>query len=275
MAKKIWGGKKITEIIKDAKGKQNDLNFLFNKSQETVAGIDEIAKKVNEKFQSVSSEANEVGVVLDEVRSEKQEIQILKDEVSGLESAANELVKTNQTLVKEIKDQLAVVTGASLSNTFEGRRKILSSSATKWFWWLLGDILILVAVAAIIFLELKNTQSLTIGFFLKFSLSFPFIYAAVFFHSQYNKEKEIEEEYAFKSAVSFSFDAYRKILVEEINYEKPDEKIKLLDFVIDTIKNIYSPITGNTHPRKVNVESSNTLEKINKIIDNIVGLVKH
>lgn len=275
MAKKIWGGKKITEIIKDAESKQNDLNSLFNRLQETAVNIEEIAKKVNEKLQFVSLKASEVNNTLVEVKNEKQEIQHFKDEISNLKLVTDELVKTNQTLVKEIKDQLAVVAGGSLSNTFDKRRGVLSESAAKWFRWLLGDILMLVGVAAIVFLELKDIQSLTTGFFLKFSLSFPFIYAAIFFHQQYSKERELEEEYAFKSAVSFSFDAYRKIIVEEVDYEKPDEKMKLLDFVIETIKNIYSPIVKNLHSKKESGESSSTLEKINKMIDNVVGLAKH
>ncbi len=275
MAKKIWGGKKISEILKDAENKQERINSLFGELQETASKIKNVSDEIDQVSKTTSISATNVENVLSEVRGSRDEIQKLRGGVTQLQSSTEELINANKNLLDEAKEQLAVIAGGSLSNTFEKRRDILSSSAKKWFNWLLIDVLFLIIVAAIVFSELKGSSGLTTSFFLKFSLSFPFIYLAFFFHGQYSRERELEEEYAFKSAVSFSFDAYRKILVEEINYEKSDEKMKLLDFVIDTIKNIYSPIMKNTHSKKDSGESNSTLEKINKIVDNIVGLVKH
>lgn len=274
MAKKIWGGKKITEIIKDVQEKQGRINLLLGEFQETATKVKNTVAEIDQMSKTVSDNATNIEGVLSEARDSKDEIQKLREEVARLQSSTQELIESNKKLLDESKEQLAVIAGGSLSNTFEKRRVLLNESASKWKNWLLGDIVALVIVAIIIFLELKSNQSLTTGFFLKFSFSFPFIYAAFFFHGQYSKERELEEEYAFKSAVSFSLDAYRKLLNEEIDDEKSDERARLLDFITSTVEKIYSPPINNIKADKSNNGSPETLDKIREIFENIVNLTK-
>lgn len=273
MAKK-WGEKKITEIIKDVQEKQGQANLLFGEFQETANKVKNTADEIDQMSKTVVTNATNVESMLSEVRNSKDEIQKLREGVAQLQSSTQELIESNEKLLNESKEQLAVIAGGSLSNTFEKRRALLNESASKWKYWLLGDIIVLAAIAAIIFLELKSTQSLTTGFFLKFSFSFPFIYAAFFFHGQYNKERELEEEYAFKSAVSFSLEAYRKLLNEEIDDDKSEERARLLDFIVSTVEKIYSSPIKNFKADKINSGSPETLDKIGEIIKNIVNLTK-
>lgn len=264
MAKKIWGGKKITEILQDAEEKQQKINSLFTSIQTTAEQINSIARQTDEKLANISTVANNVESSLSNVKGAVEEIHQLKTEVGELKSETSKLLEANQSLIEEIKNQLAVAAGGSLSNTFEKRKKELGDSKEKWFYWLMIDILILAGIAIFVFLELKNNLTITPGFLLKFSLSFPFIYAAVFFHSQYSKERELLEEYAFKSAVAFSFEAYRKILKEEINQEQAEQQNKFLEFIIDSIKKIYTSPREiiSRHPNKENSVEMGILEKL-------------
>lgn len=271
MAKKIWGGKKITEIIKDAEAKREQLNTLFEELQQTATRIKVVADGADKTSESASANAASVESTLTEVRAEQAEISQLKGQITELKVAAEELVQTNEKLATESKEQLAVIAGGSLSNTFEKRREVLGESARKWFFWLLADIAALIVIAFIVFTELRNNQELTTGFFLKFSLSFPFIYAAFFFHGQYRNDKDLEEEYAFKSAVSFSMNAYRKLLNEEIDSEKTEEQSRLLDFITDTIKRLYTPPRRELAygSKKGNLESSGLVGELKDILKTI------
>lgn len=266
MAKKIWGGKKITDILKDAEIKQKKINDFF-------IDVQNFADKIKSISQLVLDEETKIKNIVSETGISKERINKLEEEVSGLKSSTEELVNTNKEIITQAKDELAYIAGASLSNTFEKRREILNGSADAWFNWLLGDILCLVAVAALVFFELKGSQTLTTGFFIKLSISFPFIYAAIFFHGQYNKERDLEEEYAFKSAVSFSLDSYRKVINEEIDNTIPAERIKLVEFVIDTIKGVYTSPVKQSDLNKSNPQG--TLEKIKDIVESVANLAKH
>ena len=272
--RKNWGGKKITEIIKDAEQKQQNIGSLLERVREKASQIESAFQQASEKLSGISSNAANADTIVGNIENTKNEVQQIKDEVVELKVTTRELVETNQSLLEETKNQLAVVAGGVLSNTFEGRRQILGKSATIWFRWLLFDILALILVAVIVFLELKTTQNLTTGFFLKFSLSFPFIYGAFFFHGQYSKERDLEEDYAFKSAVSFSLEAYRKLLKGEIDNGIAEERNKLLDFIINTVKNIYTS-PGSGHTRKKNRKvSSDALDDIKEILKNITDLAR-
>jgi len=266
MAKKIWGGKKISDILKDAEIKHQKISDLFNDAQNS-------ANNIKSLLQSILGEETKIKNIILETDSSKEGIIKLEEEVSALKSSTEELVNTNREIVTQAKDELAYIAGASLSNTFEKRRDILNTSARRWLYWLLGNIICLVCVAFIVFLELKGTQTLTTGFFIKLSLSFPFIYAAIFFHSQYNHERNLEEEYAFKSAVSFSLDSYRKVINEEIDDTIPAERMRLVEFVIDTIKGVYTSPVKQSGTDKTN--SQGTLEKIKDIVESIANLAKH
>jgi hypothetical protein len=269
MAKTKWGNKKITEIIKDFETKQIKVNELFNSTQEIVTQITVAATEVNKKIESISLSAGQVEETLSDAKSSTGEIQNIKNEVSELKVSTAELVKTNQLLVEEIKNQLGAAAGGSLSHTFDKRKEDLEKSKDKWKKWFLFNILALFGVALYVFLELKNNQGFSTILSLKISLAFPLIYSAIFFHSQYNKEKEYLEEYAFKSVVSFSLEAYRKLLKEEIDSGQPEERGKFLSFMLEAINKIF------TSPRELISKNPHKEESIEvNILERVLGIIK-
>ena len=183
-----------------------------------------------------------------------------------MKSSFEELLEKSNTLAEEIKTQLGTAAGGSLSHTFNDRKKDLEKSKNNWRKWFLWNIVALFVVALVVFLELKSSQGFSTTLWLKITLAFPLIYSAIFFHSQYNKEREYVEEYAFKSAVALSLQAYRELFKDEIDPDKPEEQERLLDFISSTTKQIY------TSPREIiaihpNKEESVELGILNKLID--------
>ena len=69
----------------------------------------------------------------------------------------------------------------------------------------------------------------------------PLVYSAVFFHAQHSKAREYLEEYSFKTLVARSLDTCRKILKEDMKGKNAEEEKKYLDFVINSMKNLYTP----------------------------------
>lgn len=105
---------------------------------------------------------------------------------------------------------------------------------------------------------------------MKFTLSFPFIYGAFFFHSQFNKEKQLLEEYAFKSAVSLSLEASRQLLEDAFNENQ--DKTKIIEFMTSAINRIYTSPRENiaTHPNKEDNIEVDVLDKVAGIFKKII-----
>ncbi len=135
---------------------------------------------------------------------------------------------------------------ASSDNTlwqiFENRKQEVQKARDQWLYLFIANILALFAIAIFIFISLSNGTSFAIAALLEFGVALPLAYSAIFFHAQHSKTREYLEEYAFKALVARSLDTCRKILKEDIG-EKIDavEEKKYLDFVIGSMKNLYTP----------------------------------
>lgn len=258
--------KKLKEAYNDAQVKSGQIATLLSDVQQITDKINFANSEANEKLISISSAADGANRTLTDVQSAVGDIQGIKNEITELKVSVEELIEKSKTLTEQIEVQLGTAAGGSLSHTFNDRKKELEKSKNAWHKWFLWNIAALFVVALIVFIELKSNQGFTTTLWLKITLAFPLIYSAIFFHAQYNKEREYVEEYAFKSAVALSLQAYKELFKEEIDSEKEGEQEKLLDFITSTTKQIY------TSPREIiaahpNKEESVELGVLGKLIE--------
>lgn len=127
------------------------------------------------------------------------------------------------------------------SCVFEERKIELQKSKNMWRNLFLVNIVLLLCVTFFAFLELTANMGFTTVLWLDLVLALPLVYSAIFFHAQHSRDREYLEEYSFKSVVARSFESYRTLLKEDINSEHAEEQKKFLDFVIDSVKNLYTP----------------------------------
>ena len=93
--------------------------------------------------------------------------------------------------------------------------------------------------------------------------TFPFFFLLFYSISQYNKEQNFQEEYAFKSAVALTIKAYADIVV--------DEKLKD-EMIISSVNAVYkSPTAEKGHNKK---ESNEILETTKELLGTAVDIVK-
>jgi hypothetical protein len=242
--------KKWEEIIIEIESKKQEVNNTFDTIRQKIDQLNNNINDANNKFATISSVEEQTKKRNEDSSQSFITIEKCRSDIEKFQLATKELLETNKELSEQIENQLGIAAGGSLSHTFNDRKTELGKSTKKWFWCLIIDILILAGVAFFVFLELKNNPALTPNFFLKFTLSFPFVYGAFFFHSQFNKEKQLLEEYAFKSAVSLSLEAYRQLLKGEI--EEGQDKGKITEFMTKAIDKIYTSPRENIaiHPNK-------------------------
>ena len=132
-----------------------------------------------------------------------------------------------------------------LSGVFEERGREIEKSKAMWLNLFLLNILLLFGAALFIFFQIIVGISFAAASLLQFAITLPLIYSAIFFHAQHNKAREYVEEYSFKSLVARSLTAYRNFLKAEVGRGNPEEQKKYLDFLITSVKDLYTP------PRKI------------------------
>lgn len=155
----------------------------------------------------------------------------------------------------------------TLSRAFEERKRELQRSKSIWRNWFLANIAILFCIALLIFLEWSATAGFTAVLWLELTLALPLVYSAIFFHAQHNRDREYLEEYSFKSIVARSLEAYRALLKEEVGPGRAEERKKLLGFLIDAVKDLYTPPRAIISKHPVKSEEDVKVGVIEKLAD--------
>lgn len=153
------------------------------------------------------------------------------------------------------------------SSVFEARKLELQHSKNVWRNWFLFNIIFLFLVAVLAFAGLMFNASLTAILLLELAVTLPLAYSAIFFHAQHNRDREYLEEYSFKSVVARSLEAYRLLLKEDVNPERAEEKKKLLDFIIDTAKNLHTSPRAMISKNPVRDEEDVKVGVVEKLAD--------
>ena len=86
-------------------------------------------------------------------------------------------------------------------------------------------------------------------FFVRLGVMIPLGFLMYFTASQYKKEREAEEEYAFKSAISFSLEPYRDLLIRMRKDEELEAEFvkRLMEDVFDNpVKRLYNHKDANS-----------------------------
>jgi hypothetical protein len=91
--------------------------------------------------------------------------------------------------------------------------------------------------------EAQYYRADSLAFWVKLSLTLPLGYAIGFCTVQYNKERRLEEEYAFKASISVSLNPYRDLIHSILKEDGTDDQTKYSDFVVDSVRNVFTPPT--------------------------------
>lgn len=138
-----------------------------------------------------------------------------------------EVVKTNESLIGQIKDHLRKAIGASLFTAFDTRRKLITTSSwiwaalllvsvggTIWFaFWFVSEVAKLTTVSEVSKLTTETPVNMQwIVVYARLVIVAPLAFLITFTAKRYTSERRAEEEWAFKSAISISLDPFRDLI---------------------------------------------------------------
>lgn len=140
---------------------------------------------------------------------------------------------------KDITQKLSHATGITLFHSFEKREGQIKG---HWIWLIIAGA-VLAIVIGLTANFVSNSTEYTAAFYIKLSLGLPAFVFAGFALQQYGRERRLKEEYAFKSSISLSLEAYRKLVEQAVETLTPDDKAKFADFLVHSIGVIFDSPT--------------------------------
>jgi len=179
-----------------------------------------------------------------------------------------QLVDDLSKLKDQIKEQIQQATGFQLFGAFQSRQNEIAKSKQFWVY----AIFILIGISACVTIwiarEAQHYNTNSLAFWVKLSITVPLGFALGFCTVQYNRERRLEEEYAFKASISVSLNPYRDLIHSILEKDGAVDQSKYSDFVVDAVRNVFTPPTDKVFDT---VPRSGITEKALKQTAEIIG----
>lgn len=270
---------RVTELLTQATEDRNQSAAVLAELSNTKAQVQADRDTIQQARDAVGAMEAGVKQFFDDIEKSRSDLQTAiksaTDTVNVNDNRTQEIITKNEELEKEIKEHLLKAVGASLFTAFERRKGRIIVS--KWIWASLLTAAVIAQVFVFFWLA-THVASLPAGrsvisqptFLLRATASVPIILFLAYAIREYARERDYEELYGFKSALSFSLSPYLD-LVKQLGADETNEKTT--DFVVKTIGQIFeNPLesrTRGTHrgDRREARNAKDILEVLLKILE--------
>ena len=252
---------KKLEIEKLINTKRQELEALKNNQSESnvilekIKGAQQTATSAQTAIETLNGEANNIVTalknaqihIIDQIEINKETISQSKKALEDFkEEATTKISKITSdfdsvsTNAEEVRKMMGYIADGTLSHSFNKRKEDLSTQITKWFW---ASVIIAVLaigwVCVVFFWVGANTGSEWANILINGIKSSPLFFLLGFAISQYQKERNLMEEYAFRESVAVTLTAY----LEQMPEKGDEEKRRLL---LSTVEQLYTkPVIAN------------------------------
>ena len=197
---------------------------------------------------------------------------VVKKNDAELKRLTNEL----KTLEGVIREKIELATNYQLFHSFQTRQFAIEKSKNFWARALALCVGISVVASIVFICCLPYVKVYDAAFYLKLSISLPIIFAITFCSMQFTRERNLEEEYAFKANISISLEPYRKLVADLVNEDDPADRAKYSDFVIESINKVFTaPTSHHSDGKPPNGELiTGVLKEVGNIIEPVVKVLR-
>ncbi len=270
----------ITANLTTSTSQSNQINELLNKSTEqssrltTIVEQQETSKAQTDKklleLESLYTKTNtdlssNLKTILGQIDEFKQQVAKNSEHLKFVEGKREFF----EERIVYLQNLIGQEVGANLFKTFKSRKDELEKPVIFWRW---AVPIMAVATIVWIFFLFYNQPNITDinlwwqAFAVNTLKSIPAIFLLFFAINQYRKERNFQEEYAFKSAVALTIDAYAGRLTSAENKDK---------LIMEAVLGIYKtpiddkPVSGDK------IKSTTALDTIKSMADTTKELVKN
>lgn len=270
----------ITASLTTSTTQSNQINDLLNKSTEqstrltTIVEQQEVSKvQIDKKLSELETLYNKTNTdlstnlktVLGQIDEFKQQVAVNAEHLKFVEGKREFF----EERIIYLQNLIGQEVGANLFKTFKFRKDELEKPVIFWRW-----AVPVMAVATIIwifflFYNQPNITDINLwwqSFAVNTLKSIPAIFLLFFAINQYRKERNFQEEYAFKSAVALTIDAYAGRLTSAENKDK---------LIMEAVLGIYKTPIDDKPVNGDKIKSTTALDTIKSMADTTKELVKN
>ena len=223
----------IRRLLKDTTTKNQKVNELSKSVIALESQIKKTHDNIDRLFISGQDKEKKISKLLIESDNEFKSIQKIK--------------KDGSALLKEIQDIYEIAAETGLSGEFDKRRAHLKELLSKWEKRIFITSSILLATIVLMFVgqlwlynwDLTN-HTFDINFYVRFLIASPVVYYLYFCSIQYSQAKKLHDKYSFKTTLAMSIKHHIQLLTQHEKFDKDDRINKILDFVLDGFRKIYT-----------------------------------
>lgn len=252
-------------ILKDIQGASksatNELSTIETRNKKAQTIIDELEaaqKKVEEQIKTSNTNITDSKNALDDFNSDAAiKIAQIKSDYDSVSNNA-----------EEVRKMMGYIADGTLSHSFNKRKEDLSKQITKWFWaCVIITVLAIGWVCAVFFWLSANTGNEWADILINGIKSSPLFLLLGFSISQYQKERNLMEEYAFRESVAVTLTAY----LEQMPEKEDRDKRKML---ISTVEQLYTkPVIANKEYGLLKFDSKDLSETSKTLKDLVEALL--
>ena len=161
----------------------------------------------------------------------------------------------NSVSAKAVRKMMGYIADGTLSHSFNKRKEDLKEQINKWLW-ISGIIsaLTIVWVLVVFFCLRADTGYEWANIVINGIKSSPMFFLSGFAIAQYQKERNLMEEYAFRESVAVTLTAY----LEQMPNKEDEDKRKLL---MSTVEKLYTkPVIANKEYEVLKLDSKDIVE---------------
>lgn len=277
----------LTELIST---KKKELELLKTNQAESTAiltnikGTESSATSTKEAIETLNGKANTIVTAL---KSVYEHYQKQVEENEGIISQANQSLSTFNAEAsskiaqitsdydsvsdnaEQVRKMMGYIADGTLSHSFNQRKLDLKKQINTWMWISIVTVVLAVGWVYVVFAYLNaETGYEWANIIINGIKSSPLFLMLGFALSQYQKERNLLEEYAFRESVAVTLTAY----LEQMPEKEDEDKRKML---MSTVEQLYTkPVIANKEYDLVKFDTkdlSESTKTLKDIIDTLTG----
>ena len=244
----------IIKYYETSKSQKDEIKWLLDEVNPLVNKINEYYDKI---FWKEDENWNRKWWIKEEIEKRKQEYTDLKNKIESL---------------------LSWATSVWLAAAYQKHKKTFTWQ--KWLWSIIFILSLAGMILSYLFIKIDNIPEIQawwwgfVRFLIRFPITVPFIWLALFSWKQQNKYQRLEQEYAYKESLCKSFEWYRKE-IEKFEDTESAKQLQINLFNVIIKMSSYNP--SITLESKSNNEKSpywTAMEKAPDLVESFWKTVK-
>ncbi|WP_445717257.1 coiled-coil domain-containing protein [Flavobacterium sp.] len=264
----------ISNSLENAKNQLAEIMNIEANISNKETEIKGILINLAEKVEKVTVNINNYQEEFKEIKTKNSNLKIELEAKINDASAKLTKAKDDLSFVESKKEQIETLTGmaadGALGSKFDQRQVKLNNGLIFWKWAVPIMTVLAGAWVVIVFKYLMpsfNEEWLNI--IISILKTIPGFILLGFVFSQYKRERNLQEEYAFKSAVAMTLTAYSEMLAKA----DTDDNISRQQMLLKSIELVYNQ--PQIYPERVNKLSSLNTKDFNDTLKTLTEAVKN